>query len=353
MILAGDVGGTSVRLAYFEGKQGQLVAVAEEVKHARDYPSLEAAVVDFYNQRKLNVTCACFGVAGPVTGRVVKASNLPWTIDAAALEASTGIANVHLINDLEANAYGLAELNDADFELLTHGIAGREGNAAVISAGTGLGEAGLFWDGTRHIPFAAEGGHADFGPANDLQAELWQYLHKKYGHVSWERVLSGPGQFNIYEFLRETGKGKEEPWLREEFKNSDDHSVVVTRNGLSGKSPLCEQAVNVFAEIYGAAAGNLALKILAVHGVYVGGGIAPKILSKLREPLFMNAFRDKGRLRPLMASIPVRVVLNDKTALLGAAHVAMMYCEPARNTKVTESSPRGIRSPLGPGRTNG
>jgi glucokinase len=339
MILAGDVGGTSVRLAYFERKQGQLVPVAEEIKHARDYPSLAAAVVDFHSKQKLAVACACFGVAGPVTGRVVRASNLPWIIDAAALEASTGIKNVHLINDLEANAYGLAELEETDFELLTPGIPGRAGNAAVISAGTGLGEAGLFWDGTRHIPFAAEGGHADFGPANELQAELWQYLHKKYGHVSWERVLSGPGQFNIYEFLRETGKGREEPWLTEEFKNSDDHSVVVTRNGLSGKSPLCEQAVNIFAEIYGAAAGNLALKIFAVHGVYVGGGIAPKILSKLREARFMNAFRDKGRLRPLMESIPVRVVLNDKTALLGAAHVALMYCEPGKaNTKGTEET---------------
>ena len=339
MILAGDIGGTSVRLAYFERKQGQLVPIAEEIKHARDYPSLAAAVVDFRKKQKLAVTGACFGVAGPVTGRVVKASNLPWVIDAAAVEASTGIRNVHLINDLEANAWGLAELSGADFELLTPGVPGREGNAAVISAGTGLGEAGLFWDGTLHVPFAAEGGHADFGPANDLQAELWQYLHKKYGHVSWERVLSGPGQFNIYEFLRETGKGKEEPWLTEELKNSDDHSVVVTRNGLSAKSPLCEQAVNVFAEIYGAAAGNLALKIFAVHGVYVGGGIAPKILSKLREPRFMNAFHDKGRLRPFMESIPVRVVLNEKTALLGAAHVALMYCEAEKaSTKVTMST---------------
>jgi glucokinase len=339
MILAGDIGGTSVRLAYFERKQAKLVSLAEEIKHARDYPSLEAAVVDFHSKRKLNVTCACFGVAGPVTGRVVRASNLPWIIDAAALEASTGIPDVHLINDLEANAHGLAELDDIDFELLTPAIVGREGNAAVISAGTGLGEAGLFWDGTRHIPFAAEGGHADFGPASPLQAELWHYLHKKFGHVSWERVLSGPGQFNIYEFLRDTGKGKEEPWLTQEFASSEDHSAVVTRNGLNAKSPLCEQALNVFVEIYGAAAGNLALKILAVHGVYIGGGIAPKILPKLREPRFMNAFREKGRLRPLMESIPVRVVLNDKTALLGAAHVAMMYCESAkRNTKAEESA---------------
>lgn len=328
MILAGDIGGTSVRLAYFERKQGKLVAGGEEVKHARDYPSLEAAVVDFQGKGRRDVSCACFGVAGPVTGRVVKASNLPWIIDATALEASTGIGTVHLINDLEANAYGLAELGDTDLEILTPAISGREGNAAVISAGTGLGEAGLFWNGTRHVPFAAEGGHADFGPANELQAELWSYLHNKFGHVSWERVLSGPGQFNIYEFLRETGKGKEESWLTEELKNSDDHSAVITRNGLNAKSALCEQAVNIFVDIYGAAAGNLALKILAVNGVYIGGGIAPKILTKLRGPRFMNAFRDKGRLRPLLESIPVRVVLNEKTALLGAAHVATMHCAP-------------------------
>ena len=331
MILAGDVGGTSVRLAYFEQKNTRLFPLVEEVKHARDYPSLQAAVIEFQRDHNYVPLCACFGVAGPVTNGIVKASNLPWIIDAAVLEREAAISAVHLINDLEANAYGLAELVEEDFELLTPGVGGVKGNAAVISAGTGLGEAGLFWDGETHHPFAAEGGHADFGPANELQLELWQYLHKKFGHVSWERVLSGPGQYNIYEFLRQTGRGQEEPWLTEEMKR-DDPAAVISRHGINGTSPLCELAVDVFVEIYGAAAGNLALKILAVSGVYVGGGIAPKILPKLKDPRFMQAFRDKGRLRPLMEMIPVRVVLNDKTALLGAAHVAMLHCAESRST---------------------
>ena len=330
MILAGDVGGTSVRLAYFELKNDRLSAIAEGLKHARDYSSLQSAVVEFIRDHGFAPICACFGVAGPVTNGVVKASNLPWIIDASVLEREAAIPRVHLINDLEANAYGLAELTEQDFELLTPGITGLKGNAAVISAGTGLGEAGLFWDGSAHRPFAAEGGHADFAPANELQAELWRYLNKKFGHVSWERVLSGPGQHNIYEFLRQNGNGQEEPWLTEELKH-DDPSAVISRHGIDGTSRLCELAVNMFVEIYGAAAGNLALKILALSGVYVGGGIAPKILPKLKEPRFLEAFRDKGRLRPLMETIPVRVVLNEKTALLGAGHVAMLHWDQARS----------------------
>jgi len=326
MILAGDVGGTSVRLAYFERRSGKLFSVVEEVKHARDYPSFEAAVKEFRLSNAYSITCACFGVAGPVKNGYVKASNLPWIIDASVVEREADIATVHLINDLEANAYGLGELEEADLETLTPGIHGSEGNAAVISAGTGLGEAGLFWDGVSHRPFAAEGGHADFGPADDLQVELWRYLHQRFGgHVSWERVLSGPGQHNIYEFLRDRGKGEEESWLREEM-DAADASAVITRHGLDGSSPLCRQAVDVFVEIYGAAAGNLALKYLAVSGVYLGGGIAPKILPKLKEPRFLGAFRAKGRLQHSLQTIPVRVVLNEKTALLGAGRVAMQNC---------------------------
>ena len=323
LVLAGDIGGTSARLAYFEQRDGRLAAVAEEIKHSRDYPSLDAAVLEFRRKYNYSVSSACFGVAGPVNHGRVEAPNLPWIIESAALERELGIAKVHLINDLEANAHGLSELIGGDFALLAPGIAGAAGNAAVISAGTGLGEAGLYWDGEMHHPFAAEGGHTDFAPANELQVELWLYLRKKFGgHVSWERVLSGPGQYNIYEFLRVTGKGKEEPWLAEEMKTGDP-SAVISRRGLDGSSPLCKQAIEVFVEIYGAAAGNLALKFLATGGVFIGGGIAPKILPELQDPRFMNAFCDKGRLRVLLEQIPVRVVLNDKTALLGAGHVAM------------------------------
>jgi glucokinase len=325
MILAGDIGGTSTRLAYFEQRDGALRSVAEEIKQSRGYSSLHAAVLEFKNEHKYSVPCACFGVAGPVNKGRVEAPNLPWIIESAVLERELAIPKVYLINDLEANAYGLSELSDVDFAVLSPGSSAARGNAAVISAGTGLGEAGLYWDGSIHHPFAAEGGHADFAPANELQDELLVYLRKKFGgHVSWERVLSGPGQYNIYEFLRDAGKAKEEPWLIEELKTGD-HSAVVSRNGLSGKSVICEKAVNLFVEIYGAAAGNVALKMLALGGVYLGGGIAPKILPKLKEPRFMQAFLDKGRLRSLLDQIPVRVVLNDKTALLGAGHVAMSH----------------------------
>lgn len=327
MILAGDIGGTSARLAYFERKDRHLHVVVEEIKHSPSFPSLQAAVLEFTRKFNYPVKCACFGVAGPVNGGVVHTANLPWIIESATLERELNIPTVHLINDLEANAHGLSELSAEDFEVLATGATASIGNAAVISSGTGLGEAGLYWDGANHHPFACEGGHADFAPANDLQCQLWSYLHKKFaGHVSWERVLSGPGQLNIYEFLRDTGKGTEEPWLRDEML-AGDASAVISQNGISGKSAICEQAVNVFVEIYGAAAGNLALKLLATGGIYLGGGIAPKIMPKLKELRFVRAFCDKGRLSPLLELIPVRVVLNEQTALLGAAHVAMLKAE--------------------------
>jgi glucokinase len=239
MILAGDVGGTSVRLAYFDQRNGRLVPVAEEIKHSREFPTLEAAVLEFKRQYNYPVACACFGIAGPVNKGRVEASNLPWIIEAVVLERELGIDKVHLINDLEANAHGISELMQEDFEDLTPGVAAGVGNAGVISAGTGLGEAGLFWDGATHHPFAAEGGHADFAPCNELQVELWYYLRKKFsGHVSYERVLSGPGQYNIYQFLRDTGKGKEEAWLTEELAVGDA-SATISRNGITGKSLLC------------------------------------------------------------------------------------------------------------------
>lgn len=337
MILAGDIGGTSARLAYFEKKDGRLSPVVEEVKHSRDYPTLQAALLEFKRKHNHAVSCACFGIAGPIRAGRVETPNLPWVIEAAVLERELEISKVYLLNDLEANAHGLSELTAADFAILAEGSPA-QGNAAVISAGTGLGEAGLFWDGATHRPFACEGGHVDFGPTNELQVELWRYLRKKFGgHVSVERIVSGPGLYNVYEFLRETGKDKEEPWLTEELK-AGDRSAVISRNGVSGKSSICEQAVNLFVEIYGSAAGNLALKILALGGVFLGGGIAPKILPKLKEPLFLQAFRNKGRLHSLLEQIPVKVVLNDKTALLGAGHVAMAHAGLAAAQGMTRSA---------------
>ena len=332
MILAGDIGGTSARLAYFELSKGRLAAVAERTYRSREQATLESAVKNFIVEQNIHVDVACFGIAGPVRDRKVITPNLPWQVDAAVLETELGIAHVSLLNDLEANAHGLSELTEDDYAVLAPGASAAIGNRAVISAGTGLGEAGLYWDGVAHHPFPCEGGHADFAATNDLQIELLQYLMNKFGHVSIERVLSGPGLYNIYLFLRNTGKGEEEPWLREEMKTQDP-SALISQYGLSGKSPLCALALDVFVDIYGAEAGNFALKAMALGGVYVGGGIAPKILPKLQRPRFMQAFKNKGRLEALLEQMPVRVILNDKTALLGAAHVALSHDAVATEAK--------------------
>jgi glucokinase len=229
---------------------------------------------------------------------------------------------VALINDLEASAYGITALETKDFEVLNQGTHDAHGNRAVISAGTGLGEVGLFWDEREYRPFASEGGHADFAPRNHLEMDLLDYLLKRHARVSVERVISGQGLFNIYQFLKDTGHGEEPTWLVDQMRHKDPPAVI-TENALEGKSSLCTQALDLFVSLYGAEAGNMALKIMATGGVYLGGGIAPKMIAKLREPVFMNAFTAKGRMKPLLQTIPVRVILNPRIALLGAAGYAM------------------------------
>jgi glucokinase len=214
-------------------------------------------------------------------------------------------------------------LQEKDMICLNHVRGQAVGNQAVIAAGTGLGQAGMFWDGTKHQVFASEGGHADFAPSNEMEIELFRYLHARFGHVSYERVLSGPGLHNVYEFLRDTGHGKEPQWLTEEMAQSDP-AAVISRAGINGECSLCEQALDLFVSVYGAEAGNLALKVKATGGVFLGGGIAPKLLPKLSGPGFMAAFLNKGRLRPLLETVPVKVITNDSTALLGAARCAVV-----------------------------
>lgn len=326
MILAGDIGGTNARLAVFEPGAGRLRRGPEAVMPSRAYSGLDAAVREFLAAHAVTVTSACFGVAGPVKDGRAEVTNLPWVVDAGDLSAALGIPNVVVINDLEASANGIGELGPEDFATIHEGAPGVKGNAAVIAAGTGLGEAGLFWDGARHHAFACEGGHADFAPRNELEADLLRYLLARWDRISYERVLSGPGLFNLYSFLRDTGRGEEEPWLRDALAKGDP-SAAVTEVGLRGASPLCVAALDLFATLYGAEAGNLALKLFATGGVYLGGGIAPKILPKLREPAFAAAFTGKGRMRPLMEAIPVRVVLNGQVALVGAARRAALVTE--------------------------
>lgn len=323
MILAGDIGGTNTRLGLCRKSGAVIEIVAQEQFASADFASLGAIVKKFLDAHPSSPERACFGVAGRVSEGQAKLSNLVWTVDAS--EVQTIIPQIVLINDLEANAYGLSELSEQDFAILNQGEPEAAGNAAIISAGTGLGEAGLHFEegcGGKLRPFATEGGHADFAPRNELEIDLLRYLLAKFGRASFERVLSGNGLCNIYDFLRVSGRAAEPPALADELRQAADVAAVISQHGLGGTTAICVQALEMFVSIYGEAAGNLALKMLATHGVYLGGGIAPKILPKLQEPIFMQSFVEKGRMRELLEKIPVRVVLNEQTALLGAAHYA-------------------------------
>jgi glucokinase len=292
-----------------------------EVFPSHEYKNLDILVRKFLETRQQRVDAACFGVAGPVRNRCAQLPNLGWVVDGSELADRTGIASVEIINDLEANGHGIALLGKNDFTVLNKGTREEEGNAGLIAAGTGLGEGGLRWDGEGYWPLAMEGGHVDFAPRNKLEVDLLFYLLGEFEHVSYERVLSGAGLYNIYRFLRDTGRGKEPAWLTE-LMNQGDPSQVVSEKALEGRSDLCVEALDVFVSLYGAEAGNLALKTMATGGLYIGGGIAPKIVQKLKDGTFMKAFVAKGRMRSLLEEILVRVILNDKTALLGAARCA-------------------------------
>jgi glucokinase len=322
MILAGDIGGTHTRLAIVEKVKEHFNFLTEGTFSSREEPSLESALRKFLSKPARPITQACLGVAGPVHEGRCEATNLPWVIDSQKIAQELSLPRVGLINDWEAGAYGIAALEARDFEVLNQGTHDTKGNQAIIAAGTGLGEVGLFRDDKEYRPFASEGGHVDFAPRNHIEMDLLDYLLKRHSRVSVERVISGPGLFNIYQFLKDTGRGEEPAWLADQMRHKDP-PVVITENALGAESVLCTQALDLFVSLYGAEAGNLALKIMATGGVYLGGGIAPRIIAKLKEPVFMNAFTAKGRMKPLLQAIPVRVIMNPKVALLGAARYAM------------------------------
>jgi len=323
--LAADIGGTSTRLALVSTSAGRIRLEVTERYASRDHGGLEAIVRRFRTVHDTAIAGACFGVAGPVVGDRVEAPNLAWVVDASPLAHALRLPRVTLINDLEANAHGIFELTPADVIVLNAGAHDATGNVAVISAGTGLGEAAMYWDGHYHHPFACEGGHASFSPTSDVEIELLQYLRGKFGgHVSWERVVSGPGLLNVYEFVRDTGHTAEPDWLREALA-AGDPPAVISETALDGKSDLCVRALDLFVSAYGAEAGNLALKVMAIGGVYIGGGIAPKIAARLDGAPFMDAFRAKGRLHALLGRIPVKLITNEHTALLGAARCAALH----------------------------
>jgi len=320
-ILAGDVGGTKTVLALVEPRDSALTLVRQDKFHSAEFPTFEGVVAKFLaGGPRVPIGAACFGVAGPVMNGRVKTTNLPWQLDEQRLAAEIPAPRVRLLNDLVAMGEGVLALPAASFLTIQAGQE-RGGVKALIAAGTGLGEALLDWDGTRYVVEGSEGGHTDFGPRNDLEDGLLKFLRKESGHVSYERVISGPGLFNIYRFLRSIGSASEPAWLRERIENGDP-SAVVSEVGMKGENPLCVQALEMFVSIYGAEAGNLALKTLAVGGVIIGGGIGPKIREKLASDTFREAFCDKGRFSGLMATIPVRLALEPNAPLLGAARVA-------------------------------
>jgi len=320
MILAGDIGGTKTVLALFDEAGDRLSLVREEV-----YPSASAASLEELGAKFLEtvgrpaVRAACFGVAGAVVDGRAKATNLPWQIDEAALSSVLGISSVRLLNDLEAAAHGVLVLPPDSLHTLQPGTPPKGGGTmALIAAGTGLGEAIMPWDGQAHRVLPSEGGHVDFGPRNELEAALADFLRWEFGHVSYERVLSGPGFFNVYRFLRRHRKVVEPAWLTAEMKAGDPNAAV-SRAGLAQADPVCAETITLFVSIYGAEAGNLALKALSLGGLFVGGGIAPKMKPAFQGATFIDAFAEKGRMGPLLRTIPVQVVLNPRAPLLGAA----------------------------------
>src|SRR4030043_1323717 len=320
-ILAGDVGGTNTRIGLFEVTRGRLRLLSEKNYLSKKYKGLENILGDFLRSRR-GIASACFGVAGPVTEEVIIATNLPWWIDIQSLQKALSLKKVEVINDLVANAYGISVLTKGDFEILNAGKA-KKGNQALISAGTALGETILFWDGKQYVPSPSEGGHAEFGPRNHLELELFHHLSDTFDHVSYERVLSGGGLFHIYQFLKDSKRfGSEPSWLSVKIRGEDPAEVISEMARLK-KNKLCMKALDLFTSIYGAAAGNLALQGTAGGGVFIGGGIAPKIIWKLKDGTFMKRFKDKGRLSHIVAHIPVKVIMNERTALLGAASRAM------------------------------
>jgi glucokinase len=309
--LAGDIGGTKTNLAIFSPEAGPRAPLAEATFPSGRYPSLEALVQEFLSRVNLKVERATFGVAGPVVAGQSRITNLPWVMDELQLQEALGLSGVRLLNDLEAIANGVPSLEPAD--LHTVGERASEGAIAIIAPGTGLGEAYLTWDGSHYQAHASEGGHTDFAPINPMEIGLLSYLLERLGHVSYERVCSGRGIPNIYAYLRDSGYAEEPDWLAEQLAAADDPTPIIVNNALNSDRgcDLCAATLNSFVSILGTEAGNLALKVLATGGVYLGGGIPPRILPALEEERFLDAFRAKGRMSDL--------ILNPKVALLGAA----------------------------------
>ena len=317
-VLAGDIGGTNTRLAVVDVSGGQTHILLKAAYPSQQYASLNDVLAAFSATHQQPLQAACLGVAGPVHGQTASITNLPWQIDSGEIAAQLNLEKVSLLNDLEATAWGLRTLQDSDLFTLQAGINPSSGNAAIVAAGTGLGEAGLYFDGRQHHPFACEGGHSDFSPQTELEMALLRYLSKQYDHVSWERIVSGDGLVNIHAFLCELRQREIPDWLQQLMREAGA-AAAISGAAQQRRDVICTEALGLFMHLYGVEAGNMALKMMATGGLYVAGGIAPKIIEQLKDSTFIQAFCAKGRMRTLMERTPVRVVLNDDVALQGAA----------------------------------
>lgn len=325
MILAGDLGGTKAILAVFEENVGFETPLIKQSLPSRNFQNFYDLLKDFLSQhQKLSIKKASFGVAGPILKGVASISNLGWQIEEAKLKEILNTNQVKLLNDLESMSYGILLLKEKDLETLNPGNPIANGNIAVLAAGTGLGEAFLVWNEGHYQAIASEGGHVDFAPQNEVEMELLKFLWNKLGHVSYERVVSGIGISNIYEFVKKYRNYQEPSSLSVRFQN-EDPNVVITELGMAGTNPICEETLNIFISAYGAEAGNLALKVMSTRGVFIGGGIAPKILQKFKENFFMDSFLNKGRFVNVLKNFPVKIILNQDAALIGAAHYTRLF----------------------------
>lgn len=321
LLLAGDIGGTNTRLGIFSKEKGLRSPLAAADFRSGEFSDFITIVREFLKEVNIRADAACFGVAGPVIKGAAKITNLPWTIDEEKLGREFNLPFVRLLNDLEAIAYAVPLLEPSDLHTLNEGTPMSQGSRAVVAPGTGLGEAFLTWDGTQYRGHPSEGGHVDFAPGDDLERKLLIYLQGKLGHVSYESVCSGPGILNIYCFLREKCYAEEPSWLSERVAREKDPVPVIIECALDSacRCDLCVMSLDLFVSILGAEAGNMALKVMATNGVYLGGGIPRRILPFLENGRFMKSFRCKGRMSDLVSKIPVFVILNPRIALLGAA----------------------------------
>lgn len=317
-VVAGDIGGTSARLALYEVSGQVPRLLARRTYASRDHAGVEPVLSAFLAEAGIRPDAIALGVAGPVRDGTCRATNLPWVIAAESVAAATGIARVRLLNDLEAAAWGIDAVEDDHRVVLHAGRAGVRGNQSVVAAGTGFGEAGRVWSGDRYVPFASEGGHADFAPTDEIGYAYHRWMAQRHGHVSWDRVVSGPGLVSLHDFLRDRTGGRAPGWLADDLA-SGDPAAAIARAGLERTDAVCDEALGRFVRLFGAEAGNHALKLMALGGVYITGGIAPKILPRMKEGAFVEAFLDKGRMRPVVADMPVTVILDGDTALKGAA----------------------------------